>query len=175
MLICVRFLCAGDDESQEPESQVDGRKLSPGRCNFPWSEKPHNLAASSRCYKSSCCVYYSAICSFESHEEKGFLCWWSLLGWWCWCGGWYFMQQAENKKHMDPQRMANRKQREAAPTQPKAPEMPVRRALHNQTLDLNCVIAMLFYHGSRMLACLLVYHFFSRSFWPLGGAALWLK
>jgi hypothetical protein len=71
--------------------------------------------------------------------------------------------------------MANRKQREAAPTQPKAsskaPEMPVRRALHHQTLDLNCVIAMLFYHGSRML----VYHFFSRSFWPLCGAALWLK
>ncbi len=68
------------------------------------------------------------------------------------------MQQAENKKHMDPQRMANRKQREAAPTQPKAsskaPEMPVRRALHNQTLDLNCVIAVLFYHGARMLACL---------------------
>ncbi|KAH8938078.1 hypothetical protein BDL97_16G063700 [Sphagnum fallax] len=36
--------------------------------------------------------------------------------------------QAENKKHMDPQRMENRKQREAAPTQPKAsskaPEIP---------------------------------------------------
>jgi hypothetical protein len=82
------------------------------------------------------------------------------------------MQQAENKKHMDPQRMENRKQREAAPTQPKAsskaPEIPVRRALHNQTLDLNCVIAMLFFHGSRILACLC-----ATSSAEVGGAALW--
>ncbi|CAM6015086.1 unnamed protein product [Sphagnum balticum] len=45
-----------------------------------------------------------------------------------WMAESYHPGHAENKKHMDPQRMANRKQREAAPTQPKAsskaPEMP---------------------------------------------------
>ncbi|KAH9537605.1 hypothetical protein CY35_16G062800 [Sphagnum magellanicum] len=41
-----------------------------------------------------------------------------------WMAESYHPGDAENKKHMDPQRMANRKQREAAPTQPKAPEMP---------------------------------------------------